>query len=80
MAAFAFLRERVRIYGDLLPRAEQRLREALADTNHPEHEEFRMWLGVDDGAAFDPSRFDLGEVNRALREIGIEPASVSDER
>jgi hypothetical protein len=50
----------------------QYLREALADTNHPEHDEFRVWLGLDDGAEFDPRRFDLGQVNRALREIGVE--------
>jgi hypothetical protein len=50
----------------------QNLREALADMNHPEHEEFRVWLGLDDGAEFDPRRFDLGQVNRALREIGVD--------
>ncbi len=47
-----------------------RMREVLADPDDPEHEELRTWLGLDEGGlAFDPSRFDLGHVNRALKAI-----------
>jgi hypothetical protein len=53
------------------PPGYEHLREALADTSDPEHEQFREWLGLDDGAEFDPRRFDLGHANQALRQIGV---------
>ena len=36
--------------------------EALADPNHSEHEHFKTWIG----RPFDPSAFDIDEVNRRL--------------
>jgi hypothetical protein len=35
---------------------------ALADPNHPDHEETKEWIGED----FDPARFDIEAVNRYL--------------
>ena len=37
--------------------------QALADPNHPEHEEYLEWIG----GSFDPEAFDLDEVNQLLR-------------
>ena len=42
------------VYEDLL--------EALADPRHPEHEEYRDWVGE----SFDPEHFDLAETNELL--------------
>ena len=39
--------------------------EAISDPKHPQHEDLREWVGGD----FDPTAFDLEEVNRALRQI-----------
>ena len=39
-------------------------REALADPNHSEHEHFKTWIG----RPFDPSAFDIDEVNRRLNQ------------
>lgn len=36
---------------------------ALANPRHPEHRDYRVWIG----GAFDPRGFDLQAVNRALR-------------
>jgi hypothetical protein len=36
--------------------------EALADPNHPEHLELKTWIG----RPFDPTEFDIDEVNRRL--------------
>jgi Plasmid pRiA4b ORF-3-like protein len=41
----------------------EHLREVLADPADEEHE----WLGLQTAAEFDPARFDVHEVNRALR-------------
>lgn len=38
--------------------------EALGDPNHPEHEEYREWIGEDE---FDPEAFDCEAVNRELK-------------
>jgi len=46
------------------------LREALADPEHPDHEERLEWMGLADPAEFDPAAFDPDEVNRALAEVG----------
>jgi hypothetical protein len=40
--------------------------DAMADPNHPEHEDLKEWYGGD----FDPDAFDLDEVNRSLVEPG----------
>jgi Plasmid pRiA4b ORF-3-like protein len=45
-------------YADLL--------EILADPEHPEHAETLDWLGLESGEEFDPARFDITEVNKAL--------------
>ena len=39
-------------------------REALADPNHSQHEHFKTWIG----RPFDPSAFDIDEVNRRLNQ------------
>jgi hypothetical protein len=44
-------------YGELL--------EALADPDHPEHDEMRTWLG----RAFDPDEFDPSQVTTLLRRL-----------
>jgi hypothetical protein len=44
----------------------EHLREVLADPTSDEHEDMLAWLGLDKGTDFDPHRFDLSEVNRAL--------------
>jgi hypothetical protein len=41
------------------------LLEALADPGHPEHEEYRDWVGED----FDPAHFDLAETNELLAQF-----------
>lgn len=41
------------------------LLEALADPEHPEHEDLSEWVGDD----FDPDAFDLNAVNRALTKL-----------
>ncbi|MGB7873061.1 MAG: plasmid pRiA4b ORF-3 family protein [Anaerolineales bacterium] len=38
--------------------------EAIADSNHPEHNEYLEWVGGE----FDPEEFDLDEVNQLLHE------------
>lgn len=38
---------------------------ALADPNHPEHEEYLEWVGD----AFDPEAFDCAEVNAMLQQV-----------
>lgn len=40
--------------------------EILADPNHEEHEDRLEWLGLDTADEFDPTAFDLAEVNQAL--------------
>lgn len=40
--------------------------EALADPEHPDHEERLEWLGIDSAGEFDPAAFDIAEVNRTL--------------
>ncbi len=42
------------------------LREALADSAHEQHEEMLEWLGLQAAAEFDPARFEVDDVNRAL--------------
>jgi len=44
----------------------ERLREILADPSHDEHEDMLSWLGLDSADEWDPARFDLLAVNRAL--------------
>jgi hypothetical protein len=45
------------------------LLDAMADRKHPEHKNLTEWLG----GKFDPEKFDLREVNKALRKIGMPP-------
>ncbi len=42
------------------------LRATLADPRHAEHDQMLEWLGLDDAGQFDPSAFDVGEVNALL--------------
>jgi Plasmid pRiA4b ORF-3-like protein len=44
----------------------EHLREVLADPTSDEHEDMLEWLGLEKGTDFDPHRFDLNDVNRAL--------------
>lgn len=43
----------------------QNFLEAINDPKHPEYEEYRQWSGGD----FDPEKFDLDTVNRAIRTL-----------
>ena len=43
----------------------EHLLEVLRDPKHEEHKEIREWVGGD----FDPEAFDLGDINRVLREV-----------
>jgi Plasmid pRiA4b ORF-3-like protein len=51
------------------PMGYEHLREVLADPTS-EHEDMLAWLGLDKATDFDPHRFDLNEVNRALTLAG----------
>jgi hypothetical protein len=42
------------------------LKEILADPGHKQHEEMLEWLGLDDGAEFNPAEFSADEVNERL--------------
>jgi len=44
--------------------------EVLGDPEHPDHQERLEWLGLDDGDAFKPDRFDQDAVNRGLSSMG----------
>ncbi len=48
----------------------EHLREVLADPDDEEHQDLLEWMGLDEGADFDPARFDLAEVNEALGKVG----------
>jgi Plasmid pRiA4b ORF-3-like protein len=48
----------------------EHLREVLADPSSDEHEDMLAWLGLDKATDFDPHRFDLNDVNRALGLVG----------
>jgi hypothetical protein len=45
------------------------LKEALADPDHPEHEDLLDWLGLDSAVDFDPAQFRLDEVNASLSRL-----------
>ncbi len=47
------------------PHGYAELLEALADANHPRHEELTDWVG----GGFDPEAVSLSEINRALRAL-----------
>jgi hypothetical protein len=48
----------------------EHLREVLADPANEEHEDMLAWLGLDQGADFDPHSFDVDKANRALSLLG----------
>lgn len=43
--------------------------EALKDPDHPEHDEYREWLGMSDDERFDPAYFDLKTAADAVKQI-----------
>lgn len=43
--------------------------EAINDTKHPEHKDFRVWLGLKKGQHWDVNAFDLKEAREWLREV-----------
>lgn len=44
----------------------QELMDTLADPDDPEHDDMLEWLGIEKGADFDPTRFDLHDANRRI--------------
>lgn len=45
------------------------LKESLADKNHPEHDSFKEWLGMDDEDTFDPDYFPLEEFKELVSQV-----------
>ncbi|WP_157536385.1 plasmid pRiA4b ORF-3 family protein [Kitasatospora mediocidica] len=45
------------------------LKQALADSAHPEHEDLLRWLGLETAADFDPAHFDLRQTDHRLRAL-----------
>jgi hypothetical protein len=46
------------------------LMSALGDEKHPEHEMYRDWMQQLGGTDYDPARFDLDKINKALAQLG----------
>jgi hypothetical protein len=47
------------------------LREVLADPADQEHDDLLTWLGLEQPADFDPSRFEVEQDNRALTAVTL---------
>jgi hypothetical protein len=47
----------------------ENLKEALADPAHPEHRELKDWLGLSPRQKWDPTEFNLQEVQPAVRRV-----------
>lgn len=43
--------------------------DAVNNPEHPDHEEFREWLGLQRGETIDPKEFDVDEVNESLEAL-----------
>lgn len=43
--------------------------DAINDPKHPEHKEYREWLGMERGEKWDLNAFDLERTNEVLREV-----------
>jgi hypothetical protein len=49
----------------------QELLDALADPRHPDHQDLRRWLGLEQGTDFDPARFDPADANQRINTVMI---------
>jgi hypothetical protein len=47
----------------------QILKEILADKKHPEHREYKEWLGLKKGENWDAAEFDIQKTNEELKDI-----------
>ncbi|TLK51936.1 plasmid pRiA4b ORF-3 family protein [Glutamicibacter sp. V16R2B1] len=47
----------------------ENIQAAVEDRKHPEHDEYRQWLGLGEGEALDVAHFDKDEVNQRLSRL-----------
>ena len=45
------------------------LKEVFADSRHPEHEEMKEWLGLDEDEAWDAEEFDLEAASESVQQV-----------
>jgi hypothetical protein len=47
----------------------EELKDAINDRSHPEYEELRDWMGLEEGEKWDAAAFDIDKVNKVLRKF-----------